>query len=490
MGKTKTFKASQARKNRFAVILAGGQGSRFWPQSRTLEPKQFLSLAACSATRRGPETAQSFFEDSIERIETLMPPQNIYISTSELYRDQVFNLVSRYGVPFDNVILEPSSKNTAPSIAVALRLISKINPCAKVAVFPCDHAIQNKNRFLSQLRKAFAACDNHLVILGITPHRPATGYGYIKIKRSRLKSADRPFPVVGFFEKPDISRAREFLKSGAYFWNSGIFIGSCAVFLEEFKKLLPGIAAHLLSIEDRSDIASVWKKFPSISFDCGVLEKTSRLLMIPSDDLGWSDLGSWQAWDELVPKENDGNLFRGDIVHLECKDTTILGSARLIAAIGLEDLIVVDTPDALLVTKKNKSEYVKKVVDILAQNRRQEHQHHKTVKRHWGNYTVLEKGVHFKVKLVEVLPHKSLSLQYHRRRSEHWIVIEGEAEVVRGNEKLHIPTNESTFIPVGCVHRLSNLAPTTLKVIEIQSGDYLEEDDIVRLKEFRHQEKR
>ncbi|MFA6384561.1 MAG: sugar phosphate nucleotidyltransferase [Candidatus Omnitrophota bacterium] len=512
----------------FAVLLAGGQGSRFWPQSRTLEPKQFLSL----------HQDKSLFELTIGRISRLIPAQNIFIATSDLYRSQITDLVKPFKIPGSNLIYEPDGRNTAPSIAVSAMLIHRRDPRARIAVLPCDHLIKNRDRFLQLLRQAFGLCDGKLVIFGIPPTRPATGYGYIQATRhcgepkdghcgelkagyceelkhghcgepkdghcGELKDGHCEEPkdshceepkatkqslknallVKRFTEKPDLKTAQKFVRSGDYYWNGGIFIGSSTVFLQSFKNFLPNIYKILPSLKVAEDIAKVWKKIPAISFDYGILEKSKDLVMISASGLGWSDLGSWQAWDELLPKDKDGNVIKADVVNIGSKNITVVGATRLIATIGLDDLVIVDTPDAILITKKDNTEDVKKVVDMLKANKRAEHYVHKTAKRPWGSYTVLDMGDGFKVKQVEVKPGHALSLQYHKKRSEHWVVVEGTAKIVRGKKSFLFEANQSTYIPVGCVHRLCNPSKdAVLRIIEVQAGKYLDEDDIVRLKD-------
>jgi mannose-1-phosphate guanylyltransferase / mannose-6-phosphate isomerase len=459
----------------YAILLAGGQGSRFWPQSRALEPKQFLSL----------HNDKSLFEQTILRIRRLIPSANIFIATSELYRNQIIELVNPFKIPLDNLIFEPDGKNTAPSIAVTVALINQRDSKAKIAVLPCDHLIKNSQRFLQILKKALMLCEKNLVIFGIPPCRPATGYGYIQvIKPSGNKISGSAFQVKRFTEKPDLKTALKFIKSGDYYWNSGIFVGSCKVFLREFGTNLPDLFGKLKKLHKPDDISIIWKQIQPVSFDYGILEKSKDLLMLSASGLGWSDLGSWQAWDEILQKDKNGNIFKADVVNLNSKNISVVGANRLIATIGLDDLIIVDTPDAILITKKDNTEDVKKIVDILKSKKRQEQYAHKTVKRPWGSYTVLELGEGFKVKLVEVKPKHSLSLQYHKKRSEHWVVVEGKAEITRGRKSCIYSANESTYIPIGCVHRLGNpSAAVSLKIVEVQAGRYLEEDDIVRLKD-------
>lgn len=457
----------------FVVLLAGGQGSRFWPQSRTLEPKQFLTL----------HKNQSLFEATLDRIRALVPPDNVFIATSELYRTQIQSMIHSTHIPLGNILFEPSGKNTAASIAATVRLIGLRDLEANIAVLPCDHFIKNNKKFLALLRKAFSFCHDHLIVFGIVPYRPATGYGYIRSSRHSPHAGKGIYEVDRFCEKPALKIARRFLKDRRMFWNSGIFVGSAKVFENAFKVYLPGLHHNIATLRRASDVSSVWHKIKPISFDFGVLEKADNLRMLKAEGIGWSDLGSWQAWDEMVKKDKEGNVLFGDVINLGSRSLTVLGHKRVIATIGLEDLIVVDTPDALLITKKCKSEEVKAIVDVLKAKKRPEHYFHRTVKRPWGSYTVLDNGFGFKIKLVEVFPKKSLSLQKHRKRSEHWVVVEGEARIQKGCKNYRVCLNESTYIPRGCVHRLTNPTNSILRIVEVQTGGYLEEDDIVRLKD-------
>ncbi|MFH1507035.1 MAG: mannose-1-phosphate guanylyltransferase/mannose-6-phosphate isomerase [Candidatus Omnitrophota bacterium] len=465
----------------YAILLAGGTGSRFWPQSRTLEPKQFLSL----------HKGKTLFESTLERIKSLIPKENILIATAELYRQQIQELSSAYNIPDENFIYEKEGKNTAPSIGLSCRLIYLRDPLAKVCVLPCDHLIQNKSIFVSLLKEAFSICAGRLVVFGILPDRPATGYGYIKVRSPQTIVHCGPstmdhrlaYEVERFTEKPDSNTAKRFVREKKYFWNSGIFAGSVKSFLNSFSTNQPVIYKQLLKLKKLSDMDRVWKNMPSISFDYAILEKSGNLLMILAKGLGWSDLGSWQAWDEILTKDKTGNVFRADVINLDSKNITVLGNKRLIATIGLDDLIIVDTPDALLITKKGESEKVKNIVEILKKDKRQEHYAHRTVKRPWGSYTVMDIGAGFKVKLVEVKPKRSLSLQFHKERAEHWVVVDGVAQITKGKKKYKVYPNESTFIPLSCIHRITNIGNKALKIVEVQTGDYLEEDDIIRLKD-------
>ena len=467
----------------YAVILAGGVGSRFWPLSRSLEPKQFLCLV----------TTNSLFQDTLNRIKSTIHPENIFIVTSQLYFPEIFSYTSEFKIPRSNIIFEPEGKNTAPSIGIASRLIALFDSEAKMVILPSDHLIRNQKGFSNLLRYAFSflsagrqepGLKNHLFVFGIHPDYPATGYGYIKVKGQRSKvKGQNVYQVEKFFEKPDIRKARQFFRDKRYLWNSGMFFGYAGVFLDEIKNNLPVLYKLVSQIYAPQDIPKIWKDIRPVSFDYGVLEKSKNLLMIPARNLGWSDLGTWASLDKILPKDRLANTINADAIIEGSKNITVFGKSRLIACLGLENLIVVDTPDALLITRKDKSEDVKKVVENLKKGNRQEVYLHRTVKRPWGRYTVLDKGFRFKIKLVEVAPKKALSLQRHMRRSEHWVVVEGKAKITKGKKVYYVNANESTFIPKEFTHRLENPTDFPLKIVEVQSGDYLEEDDIVRLKD-------
>ncbi len=467
----------------YAVILAGGVGSRFWPLSRSLEPKQFLSL----------HSTKSLFHDTLSRIKAIIPSQNILVITNQLYFPEIFNYTLDFKIPRYNVIFEPEGKNTAPSIAVASRLIALSDPEAKIVVLPSDHLIKNQKKFHNLLRLAFSLTSfkKYLFVFGIRPEYSATGYGYIKIRSPRTVTGNQNvYKVDKFIEKPNIKRAKQFFKDRRYFWNSGMFFGYASVFLNEIKEKLPSLYRLVSQISKPNDINNIWEKIRPISFDYGVLEKIPacrqagrNLLMMPASNLGWSDLGTWASLDKILLKDKFANAINADAVILGSKNITVFSKNRLIACLGLENLIIVDTPDAILITRKDKSEDVKKVVEDLKKGNREEAYLHKTVKRPWGKYTVLDRGSGFKIKLVEVAPRKALSLQRHLRRSEHWIVVEGKAKITKGKKIYYVNANESTFIPLRYAHRLENPTDLPLKIVEVQSGDQLEENDIIRLKD-------
>ncbi|MFH1678184.1 MAG: mannose-1-phosphate guanylyltransferase/mannose-6-phosphate isomerase, partial [Candidatus Omnitrophota bacterium] len=455
--------------------------SRFWPLSRSLEPKQFLSL----------HSANSLLQETISRVKTVIPAQNIFIITNQLYFPEIFDYTSAFEIPRSNIIFEPEGKNTAPSIALVSRLISLIDSEALMVVLPSDHLIKNQQGFRNLLRYAFSlpGIKDNLLIFGIKADYPSTGYGYVKIREQRTENREQKkikqnvYEVERFIEKPAISKAKRIFQNKRYFWNSGIFVGCAGVFLEEIRKNLASLYKLISQIDKSEDIANAWKKIKPVSFDYGVLEKSKNLLMLPAVNLGWSDLGTWASLDKILPKDKLANTINADTVILGSKNITVLGKDRLIACLGLENLIIVDTPDALLITRKDKSEDVKTIVEKLKKGNRQEVYSHKTVKRPWGKYTVLDKGSGFKIKLIEVAPKKALSLQRHLRRSEHWVVVEGRAKITKGREVYYVDANESTYIPLRYAHRLENPAEYSLKIVEVQSGDYLEEDDIKRLKD-------
>jgi mannose-1-phosphate guanylyltransferase / mannose-6-phosphate isomerase len=353
-----------------------------------------------------------------------------------------------------------------------------------MVVLSSDHLILKPQKFLKILDQAAAAArKGFLVTLGIRPTRPETGYGYLKIG-SRLpanNSGIKYLRVEAFLEKPDEKKAEEYFRSRRFLWNSGIFIWKAGVILEEMKTYLPFLYSNIRKITGKN-IGRIWKRLPAISIDYGIMEKSRKVVTIPAD-IQWTDLGSWQALSQVIKKDKDGNIIKGDCIDLDSKNIFVMGSDRLITTIGLQDLVLVDTPDALLVCHKDLSQKVKDIVDILKKGRRQEHILHKTVKRPWGSYTVLKWGQGFKIKIVEIEPGQRLSLQLHHRRAEHWVVVEGVARVRKGNMVRLVKANESIYIPANKLHRLENPRKTPLKIVEVQTGKYLEEDDIARFQD-------
>jgi len=460
-----------------AVILAGGRGTRFWPLSRETWPKQMLHII-------GEDT---LLRQTIKRLDGFHPELNIWIVTTEdLAQDIRFHLKT-LGKDVERIkfIIEPLGKNTAPAIGLAAITLYKVSSDSMMIVMPSDHAIRDTKAFQEKLRLALeAARQEYLVTFGIKPNRPETAYGYIHSGNPLKGSRGDVFHVERFYEKPGIKTAESFIDQGNYYWNSGIFVWKTSRILKEMEIYLPLLYQGLKKLEIPQDLREetvdeIYSSFDSISIDYGVLEKSRDVLVIPSD-FGWSDLGSWTALDDVIEKDNRGNIFQGNLIDRGSQNTTVIASDRVMATIGLKDMVVVDTPDATLVSSKEKVQEVRNVVEALKEKQRQEHLVHRTVERPWGNYTVLEKGDRYKIKKVVIHPKAKLSLQVHHHRSEHWVVISGTARVTRGEEVFDVHPGESTFIPISVKHRLENLGLISLQIIEVQNGDYVEEDDIER----------
>lgn len=355
-------------KNLYAVILAGGSGTRFWPVSRKSNPKQFLDI-----TGRG-----TLFQETLARIQPKVSGANMLVVTNAAYRQAIEKQIVRFKIPKKNILLEPEGKNTAPAICWAAAKIRAIDPQAVLAVLPSDHLIQNHKKFLNILEEAVGlAQEDFLVTLGIVPTRPETGYGYLKTSAVKVNGKSI-IKVVQFTEKPDLSKAKQFVKHKNYFWNSGMFVWKSSVILEEFQKYLPDIYRRLVKTghdfvpTDQTYINKVWGRLPNISIDYGILEKAENVAAVPAPGIDWSDLGSWESLTEVLNKDNHGNIFKGDVIPIECKNTLVWGGKRVIASIGLTDIVIIDTPDALLVCRKDMSQRVKEIVSVLNKNNRRE----------------------------------------------------------------------------------------------------------------------
>jgi mannose-1-phosphate guanylyltransferase/mannose-6-phosphate isomerase len=467
----------------YAVILAGGSGTRFWPLSRETRPKQMLQIVG----------EDSLLKETIKRIHGFVPAKNIWIVTTEDKAQDLRFHIDSLGSSAKEIqfINEPLGRNTAPAVGLAAIHLNQISPQSIMVVLPSDHAIPDTEKFLRDLRRAVqGAKKDYLVTFGIKPTRPETGYGYIKVIRSsKMKSKGLP-QVDRFFEKPDLKTAKRYLSHGGYFWNSGIFVFRTSKILSELQTFTPSLYKTLRSIppsaipacpagKGRPPWSERYAALEPVSIDYAVMERSHDILMVPAR-FRWSDLGSWAALDEVIEKDKTGNIVRGNAINIGSRNSTIFAGARLVATIGLKDMVVVDTPDATLVTSKERVQEVRQIVETLKQNGREEHLIHKTVERPWGSYTVLEKGDRYKIKRVVLKPNAKLSLQLHRKRSEHWVVVSGVAKVTRENETYLAHTNESTYIPVNTRHRLENPEEVPLQIIEVQNGEYLEEDDIER----------
>ncbi len=464
-----------------AVILAGGSGTRFWPLSRQLYPKQLLRVI-------GDET---LIQQTMRRVVGCMPADRVLISTTPTQADSIRHQLGEWKDALSgNFVIEPEARNTAPALALVATVAAQRDPDAILLVLPADHVIKKDARFRAAVALGTElAAQGKLVTFGIPPIRPETGYGYIHPnKKVRLASRGRlaGHPVARFVEKPDTKTAIRYLKSRAYYWNSGIFLWKAATLLEEVARHQPALARAMKAIgaalQTGGDIARLYHRLPAISIDHGVMERSDRAAVIPVDFL-WSDVGNWSSLEEVAKRDQAGNVVSGNVVDLGSRDSILYADSRVVATIGLSDMVVVDTADATLVCPKSRSQDVKTVVEILRKRRAPEHLEHRTVFRPWGSYTVLEEGDGYKVKRVSVNPGGRLSLQLHHKRSEHWVVIAGTARVTRGERVFDLTVGQSTAIPVETPHRLENPGTDQLHIIEVQNGPYLGEDDIVRFKD-------
>lgn len=458
--------------NVHAVILAGGSGSRLWPLSRQHLPKQFLAL-------NGEST---LLQTTIDRLSPTIDAGNVLIITQEAHaKGEAYHVLLPY-----QALYEPVGRNTAPAIALAAVYLMAEGDDPVMVVLPADHIIKDEVRFREHLDIAIqAAQSGKLVTFGIQPTRPDTGFGYIKAHRSEDVQV---FEVERFTEKPALATAERFLEEGDYYWNSGMFVWRASVILAEIQRHLPVVYQVVQTILAESRAGATFQQavekhfatMPSISIDYGVLEKSDRVSLIPCD-IGWNDVGSWQAVHDISAKDENGNVLQGNIIALGCKNNLIRAEKRLVAAIGIEDLCVIETADAVLISRNDQTQRVREVVDTLQQRGATEHVCHAKVNRPWGSYTVLEEDPEgFKLKRIEVAPGARLSLQSHAHRSEHWVVVSGTATVTNGEEVITVHKNQSTYIPIGTKHRLENRGSEPLHIVEIQVGGYLGEDDIQR----------
>ena len=456
-----------------AVILAGGSGSRLWPLSRLNLPKQFLTL----------DGDESLLQTTIDRLSPIILAENILIVTQEAHaKGEAYHALLPY-----KTLYEPIGRNTAPAIALAAAYLTAQGDDPVMVVLPADHVIKDEVQFRAHLEVAIQAAQNgKLITFGIQPTHADTGFGYIKVKAQH--NSPQICEVERFTEKPNLETAAKFLKEGGYYWNSGMFVWRASVILEEIKQHLPEVYKIVQAIVAESRVgttfqAAVEKQFanmPSISIDYGVLEKSDRVSLIPCD-IGWNDVGSWQAVHEISPKDENGNALQGNVIAVGCKNSLIRAEKRLVAAIGVEDLCIIETTDAVLISKSDQTQRVREVVDALHDKGATEHIFHTKVNRPWGSYTVLEEDPEgFKLKRIEVAPGARLSLQSHKHRSEHWVVVSGTATVTNGEEVITVHKNQSTYIPIGTKHRLENRGTEPLHIVEIQVGEYLGEDDIQR----------
>jgi len=456
--------------NVFAIVLAGGSGTRLWPLSRTLLPKQLLSING----------NLSLLQQTISRILKLLPPEKIFVVTNEEHVFEVRSQLKELSPDLDaQVLSEPVGRNTLPAILLGLDKIIDQEKEPIIGVFPSDHQIQDEKAWTEDMHMAASlAQDGWFVTFGIKPYKPETGYGYIAVGEEIKEGA---FKVKAFVEKPDLPTAKEYLKQGTYYWNSGMFMFPGQNFIQAVETLQPELFKWWKNRKDKP-LEQGYGRIPDISIDYGIMEKVENAAVVPAD-FGWDDLGNWEALYRLGEKDENGCVINGDVLPLECKDSLLFSTGGKLAAIGLKDMIVVQTRDATLVCPKQEVQKVKNVVSILKEQESQLVEAHVTVNRPWGSYTVLEEGKFYKIKRIVVKPGAKLSLQMHYHRSEHWVVIKGTAEVVVGDKEILLCENQSVDIPKATRHRLANPGKVPVEIIEIQSGPYLEEDDIVRFED-------
>jgi mannose-1-phosphate guanylyltransferase/mannose-6-phosphate isomerase len=463
----------------FPVVLSGGSGTRLWPLSRAMYPKQFI--------RFSDEQGSSFLAATLQRLAGhagVAPP--VIVCNNE-HRFLVADEVERAGVAPRAIVLEPLARNTAPAVAVAALLLARENPAAMLAVMPSDHVILDAAGFAAAVeRAAEVAAHGKLVLFGITPQRAHIGYGYIRCG-APIAGFAGVYAVAAFTEKPDIAKAEGYLAAGNHFWNSGIFVFTAGAFLDELARLDPAMLAACNAAlgAAREDLGflrldrEAFAKAPSISIDYAVMERTAAAVVLPVD-IGWSDVGSWSALWDLAPRDADGNAVRGDVMLHDTSNSYVHAAKGMVATLGVRDLVIVDTPDALLVADRSRAQDVARIVARLKQEKRSEHAQHTRSYRPWGFFESLSVGLRFQVKLLHVRPGAKLSLQMHHHRSEHWVVVQGTAKVVIGGDEKLVRENESVYIIATQWHRLENPGKTPLELIEVQIGGYLGEDDIVR----------
>lgn len=470
----------------YPTILSGGSGSRLWPLSRAKYPKQLLALI----------DQKTMLQATIERAMNLAGSQlhvrEPVLVCNQEHRFSVREQVLALGQEPAALYLEPSGRNTAPAIALAaLHLINAQGADALMLVLPADHSIENGAAFASAVHEAARlAQDGYLVTFGIPASSPETGYGYIKAGNSLSDGSAASYTVARFIEKPDVATARSYVESGDYSWNSGIFLFTAGRFLEELQEHRPDIYEAVVQAwnkrsEDLDFIRPSSEDFlacPSESIDYAVMQQTAHAAVV-AVDMGWSDVGSWDSLWNISAKDAEGNAVKGDVFVSDTRNSYVRSESRQVSVIGLDDVIVVETPDAVLVVHKDKAQDVKKAVEHFARNDRNEHMEHLRVYRPWGWYEGIDAGERFQVKRIMVKPGEKLSLQMHHHRAEHWIVVSGTAKVTLDDKEILLGENQSTYISLGQTHRLENPGKIPLHLIEVQSGSYLGEDDIVRFQD-------
>jgi mannose-1-phosphate guanylyltransferase/mannose-6-phosphate isomerase len=463
------------------VVLSGGSGSRLWPLSREMYPKQLLALT-------GPQT---MLQDTLARVTGISGAGAPIIVCNEAHRFMVAEQMRALSIAAAAIILEPVGRNTAPAVALAALQAIRIDPQATIIVAPADHVIRDVNAFKRAAEVAVAeAMEGKLVTFGIVARAPETGYGYIRRRASPRDDARSAYPVAEFVEKPPLETARQFVASGSYYWNSGIFVFQAARYLEELRHFAPdifGVAVAALEAA-KADLdfvridKAIFETSRSDSIDYAVMEKTRDAMVVPLD-AGWSDVGSWSSLCDALPSDEQGNVLTGDVLVHDVQDCYVHSTSRLVAAVGMQDHVIVETKDAVLVAPKDRVQDVRELVNLLKKSARAESSLHREVFRPWGSYDSIDQGERYQVKHLSVNPGGVLSLQLHNKRAEHWVVVSGTARITCNERIFELKENESTYIPLGAKHRIENTGDQQLHIIEVQSGSYLGEDDIVRFED-------
>lgn len=468
----------QVSAKRYAIVLAGGSGTRLWPLSRSSKPKQLLCLNG----------AESLLQQTVRRVLPMVDASHVVTVTSAEYRFEVAGqLLALDAALAGGVLAEPMGRNTLPAIAWAVARIARETPDALIGVFSSDHAVANDDAFLRAWQSAEAAAkEGYVALFGMQPTEPATGYGYIQSGKPLAGANSGPLSEVHqaarFVEKPDLATAQGYLTEGGYYWNGGMFVFRADRFMEMVKQHQPQIfaAAQALAENNQAQAAAdVYGSMPDLSIDYGLLELADNVAVVPVD-MGWSDLGSWESIYQQRGKDAQGNMLEGDVLAIDSQDNLLWSEHGLVATLGVANLAVVQTRDATLICPRERVQDLKQLVAAVKESHAHLTEIHLTVTRPWGSYTILEEGPGYKIKRILVNPGAKLSMQMHYHRSEHWVVIDGTARITNGEQDIYLEENQSTYIPKTNRHRLENPGKVALQIIEIQSGPYLEEDDIVR----------